>query len=260
MATLTFLGTASALPTSERTNTLLTLTSASAPGQGLLIDCGGSVYTRLVQAGIGPNELSDIFITHTHIDHIGSLPSLIESWRISGRTAPLRIWGLPEVLDVARRLIGIFDFELTLDSWSYDVRFSAVESGTRVRLGAFDALALRMDHAVPSAGLRLELPKGPIAYTCDTQPANAVLELARGARMLITECTFLQANRPFARMTKHSTAYETGEEAAQSGVEILALVHLGEGEGWNVESARAEAASVFSGTILFPHDLQTLDV
>jgi ribonuclease BN (tRNA processing enzyme) len=260
MATLSFLGTASALPTAERTNTVLAFTSQASPGQGLLVDCGGCVYTRLMQAGIGPNELSDLFITHAHIDHIGSLPSLLESWRIAGRTTPLRIWGLSEVLDVARRLVAVFDFELTLDHWSFPVSFSAVESGSRVRLGAFEARVLRMDHAVPSAGLRLELPKGPVAYTCDTQPASAVIELARGARMLITECTFLQANRDFARHTKHSTAFEAGQEAAQSGVELLALVHLGEGDGWSIESARAEASKSFAGTILIPQDLQTFDV
>jgi ribonuclease Z len=259
MATLHFLGTASALPTAERTNTLLAITGET-PGQGLLIDCGGCVYTRLQQAGIGANDLSDLFITHAHIDHIGNLPSLLESYRLGGRTTPLRIWGLPEVIEVARRLVAVFDFELTLDHWSFATTFHTVESAQRVRLGEMDARVLRMDHAVPSAGLRLELPSGPVAYTCDTQPAATVIELARGARVLITECTFLRGHEQLARMTKHSTAYEAGEEAAQSGVSILALVHLGEGEGWSAEEAQAQAGLAFSGRILLPHDLDTLQV
>ncbi len=259
MATLHFLGTASALPTTERANTLLAVTT-DAPGKGLLIDCGGCVYTRMRQAGIGPDALGDLFITHAHIDHIGSLPSLIESLRLGGRTAPLRIWALPEVLAVARRLLQLFEFELTLDRWPFEVSLHPVENGERLRLGDFDALALRMDHAVPSSGLRLALPKGPVAYTCDTQPAAAVLELARGARVLITECTFLREHEQLARMTKHSTALEAGQEAAESKVEILALVHLGEGDGWTSEAAQAQAGSAFAGTILMPRDLDTLEV
>jgi ribonuclease BN (tRNA processing enzyme) len=259
MATLHFLGTASALPTTKRTNTLLAITGETS-GHSLLIDCGGCVYTRLGQAGIEPNSLSDLFITHAHIDHIGSLPSLLESLRLGGRTAPLRIWGLPEVLDVALRMIAVFDFELTLERWTFATTFHPVENRQRVRLGDMDALVLRMDHAVPSAGLRLELPKGPVAYTCDTQPAAAVIELARGARVLITECTFLRGHEQLARMTKHSTAYEAGEEAMQSGVAILALVHLGEGEGWTAEEAQVQAGMAFSGRILLPHDLDTLEV
>jgi ribonuclease BN (tRNA processing enzyme) len=259
MATLHFLGAASALPTAERTNTLLAITEET-PGSGLLIDCGGAVYSQLRRAGIGPNDLSDLFITHAHIDHIGSLPSLLESYRLGGRTTPLRIWGLPETLNIARRLIAIFDFELTLDHWTFETSFHEVESGQRLKLGEFEALALRMDHAIPSAGVRLELPKGPVAYTSDTQPAAAVLELARGARVLITECTFLKGNEAWARMTKHSTAYEAGEEAAQSGVAILALVHLGEGEGWTAEEARKQAGMSFSGELLMPDDLDTLEV
>lgn len=259
MATLHFLGTASALPTAERTNTLLAFTG-QVPGQGLLVDCGGCVYMRLQQAGIAPNEISNLFITHAHIDHIGSLPSLLESWRIAGRTAPLGIWGLPEVLAVARALIGVYDFELTLDHWSFGVSFHEIGDGEHIKLGAFPAVARRMDHAVPSAGLRLDMPRGPVAYTCDTQPARPVLELARDARLFITECTFLRAHQEWARHTKHSTAFEAGEEAAKSRVEMLALVHLGEGEGWDIESARAEAAGAFSGPIIIPHDLDTLEV
>jgi ribonuclease Z len=259
MATLHFLGTASALPTAERTNTALAVTSET-PGRGVLIDCGGSVYERLNQAHIAPDALGDLFITHAHIDHIGSLPSLIEAWRLAGRSAALRIVAIPEVLAVARRLVGTFDFELTLDRWSFDVTFDPVENGHSLRLGEFDARALRMDHAIPSAGVRLELPRGPVAYTCDTQPAPAVLELARDARMMITECTFLHRYASQARFFKHSTAFEAGEEAGRSGVAMLGLVHVSEGEDWTTEEAQEEAARSFGGEVLIPHDLDTLEV
>ncbi len=258
MARLLFLGTAPALPTARRTNAILAITGEAENG-GLLIDCGGDVYGALLRAGLGPNDLGDLFITHAHIDHIGSLPSLIESYRLGGRSKPLRIFALPEVMAVARKLIAAFDFELELDNWTFDVTFHEIEHGEKLTLGGYKARILRMDHAVPTAGVRLELPLGPVAYTCDTQPNPALPELGRGARLLITESTFLRQHVEYARMTKHMTAYEAGQQAAACGVESLALVHIGEGED-TVEEARAEAAECFSGKVLTPSDGDALEV
>ena len=259
MARLLFLGTAAALPTARRTNSIIAVTGED-DKSGLLIDCGGDVYGALLRAGLGPNDLGDLFITHAHIDHIGSLPSLIESYRLGGRSKPLHIWALPEVMAVAHKLITAFDFELHLDNWTFDVSFHEVEHGEELILGGYKARILRMDHAVPSAGVRLELPRGPVAYTCDTQPNPALPELGRGARLLITESTFLRQHVEYARMTKHMTAYEAGQQATACGVESLALVHIGEGEGMAVEEARAEAATSFSGEVLIPADGDALDV
>jgi ribonuclease BN (tRNA processing enzyme) len=259
MARLMFLGTAAALPTARRTNAILAITGEAENG-GLLIDCGGDAYGALLRAGLGPDDLGDLFITHAHIDHIGSLPSLIESYRLGGRARPLHIWALPEVIAVARKLVTAFAFELHLDNWTYDVSFHEVEHGEELTLGGYKARVLRMDHAVPSAGVRLELPRGAVAYTSDTQPNPALPELGRGARLLITECTFLREHVEYARITKHLTAFEAGQQASACGVESLALVHIGEGEGMALDQARAEAAEVFAGEVLTPSDGDTLDV
>ncbi len=198
MARLIFLGTSAALPTAERTNALIAVIPDTQPA-GLLIDCGGDVYSALQRARLGPDAIGDLLITHAHIDHIGSLPSLIESLRLGGRTTPLRIYALPEVIEVARRIVQVFDYD----------------------------------------------------YTSDTQPTAAVQELAQGANTLISECTFLRGAEAAARVSKHTTAFEAGQEAAACGVERLALVHIG---GWPIAEARAEVAAAFSGEVLFPND------
>jgi ribonuclease BN (tRNA processing enzyme) len=161
---------------------------------------------------------------------------------------------------VARKLIAAFDFELTLDNWTYDVSFHELEHGEELTLGGYKARVMRMDHSVPSAGVRLDLPRGVITYTCDTQPTPALPELGRGARMLITESTFLREHAEYARMTKHMTAYEAGQQATACDVESLALVHIGEGDDSVLEQVRAEAASSFSGEVLTPSDGDALEV
>jgi len=42
-------------------------------GQNLLIDCGSDARHALDDLGYGPNDIHDLFITHYHADHIGSL-------------------------------------------------------------------------------------------------------------------------------------------------------------------------------------------
>jgi len=253
MARVIFLGTAAALPVADRSNTALAiLGDTEAPG--LLIDTGGDIYPALCRASLAQDELSDLFITHAHIDHIGSLPSLIESYRLGGRHAPLHVFGLPEVIETAHQIIEIFNYELTLDTWTFEVTYTAVEDGQRLTLGGMPATVARMDHTLPSAGLRLSLAGGDFAYTSDTQPTPAIQRLAQGARVFVTECTYLNDGANYARVSRHMTALEAGQHAAACGAETLALVHLGVAAGWTMEAACAEAAQAFAGTIIAPND------
>src|SRR5215469_4260165 len=188
MAQLIFLGTAAALPSAGRTNTSLAILPGPA-SNGLLIDCGGDVYGSLLRGGVRQDSISDLFITHAHIDHIGTLPSLLESLRLGGRRAPLHIWALPQVMAVVHALIQAYDFELTLDTWAYPVTFTEVGDGESITLAGTSAYTASMDHTVPTLGLRLELPGGVLAYTSDTQPNRHIGQLSQGATTLITECT-----------------------------------------------------------------------
>ena len=260
MTRLIFLGTAAALPTGARGNVALALLGdPSEPG--LLIDCGDGVYRALARAEASPDAIGDVFITHAHIDHLGGLPSLIESFRLAGRRRPLRIYALPETMAVARALVDAFAFELTLDRWSFEVSFTTVDEDTALRFLGAPARLYRMRHSIPSAGLRLELPGGVVAYTCDTEPTPAIVELGRQARLLITECTYLRKNEKYARMSKHMTACEAGQQAAACEAGTLALVHLGEAEGdWSQAEASAEAAEAFSGPIIMPQDGDALEL
>lgn len=260
MISLSFLGTAAALPTGARGNVALALIGD--PSQpGLLIDCGDGVYRALERAGIGPDAIGDLYITHAHIDHIGGLPSLLESFRLAGRHRPLRVYALPETMKVARELVNVFAFELTLDNWSFEVNFNTIDEDAKLTFLGAPAQILRMSHAVPSAGIRIELPSGAFAYTCDTEPTPNILKLGRQARLFITECTFLQKNVSFARHSKHMTAIEAGQQAAACEVGTLALVHLGVAEeGWSQAEALSEASASFSGPIVIPQDGDRLEL
>jgi ribonuclease Z len=259
MARLVFLGTAAALPQADRANTMLALFSDETT-PGVLIDCGSGVYRALLRAKIGPDDIADLFITHAHIDHIGDLPALIESYRLGGRRTPLRIWAIPEVLRVAQRVVEVYSYELTLDTWTYPVSFHEVEEGREMTLGGIPTRAAHMPHTVPSAGVRFTLPGGDLTYTSDTQSAAEIERLGAGTAKLFTDCTFLYTGLKSARASRHMTALEAGQRASACGARTLALVHVGQGPDFTPEEIRVEVAREFAGRVIVPADGDELEV
>ena len=51
----------------------------------ILLDCGGGVYDRLVQSGRLPSDISHLFFTHLHTDHVGWNTMLVVSGGLEGK-------------------------------------------------------------------------------------------------------------------------------------------------------------------------------
>ena len=97
--------------------------------------------------------------------------------------------------------------------------WGALQRGESVTLGDGRTVAPGTVVGPPRPGRRVVL-------TGDTAPAAATVEAASGADVLVHEATFLHEERERARETRHSTAREAGEVAAEAGVRLLALTHL----------------------------------
>lgn len=84
-----FLGTSDGHPSPDRHHASLLLKFADAT---LLLDCGEPCSHTLKHAGVDFNSIDAVFVTHTHSDHVGGLPMLIQSMWLEQRTRPLPIW------------------------------------------------------------------------------------------------------------------------------------------------------------------------
>ncbi len=69
-------------------------------------------------------------------------------------------------------------------------------------------------------------PGRKIVYSGDTKPSKKVVDLARGADVLIHDCTLDESHSTLAARFGHSTAGDAARVARQAGVEVLFLVHL----------------------------------
>ena len=110
-----FLGTGSMAPTKERNHNGILLRHGS---EGILLDCGEGTQRQLKIAGIRPNQISKILITHWHGDHSLGLPGLVQTLGMSEYNRNLRIFGPKGTKEKIELLKRVFIAEERL---KYDV-------------------------------------------------------------------------------------------------------------------------------------------
>lgn len=69
-------------------------------------------------------------------------------------------------------------------------------------------------------------PGDTFAYIVDTRPCPEAIELARNAKVLLCESTYLDDMRQMAYEYKHMTAKQAAEIAKEAGVKMLILTHF----------------------------------
>lgn len=164
-----------------------------------LLDCGATAMVAMRRFAVDPAKIDRILISHLHGDHFGGLPFLLlEAQYVSRRSRPLLIAGPPGI----RRRLRQCQEVLFPGSSTLELRFPLeiveLEAGQKARLGAVEATPFDVVHpsGAPSFALRLKVDGCTIAFSGDTAWTNALIEVARGADLFITECYAYEAGPP----------------------------------------------------------------
>lgn len=251
MSQLIILGSSNAVPGLDHENTHMILADEAGL---ILIDCPGNPVTRIRQAGLDPLDLEHLILTHFHPDHISGAPSLLmQSWLI-GRKKSLHVYGLSYTLDRFLTMMELYEWQ----SWPglYPVNFHEIpeiEFSPVLETESLRLIASPVNHIVPTIGLRFEFLKSQrtLAYSCDTEPCQAVVRLAHQADLLIHEATGLTSG--------HSSATQAGEIAAETSVNRLVLIHYETYTGVKRQALLDAAQKTFMGEVSLAEDFMRFE-
>ena len=216
--TIHLLGTGAAVSDTDRTTTMLAFEDG---GAFFLVDCGADAVRELMCADLDPAAVSAVVLTHEHPDHVSGFALLVEKLWLLGRRKPIPVYGPESALRVARTCFEAY----ATDRWEGlpDREMHTVEASAGALVfedDTFRVTATPVDHPVPTIGLRVEAASGAIAaYSADTAKDPAVVDLARGASVLVHEGT---GHLPGV----HASPEEAAETARDAGVDRLVLVHI----------------------------------
>ncbi|ELY98073.1 ribonuclease Z [Natrialba asiatica] len=144
---VTFLGTAGAIPTTERNPSSI---HVSRKGEGLLFDAGEGTQRQMMRFGTG-FSVSHLFVTHLHGDHVLGIPGLLQTMAFNDREAALAIH-TPR--GTRRQLKGLVN--ALNNRPSFPVRISEVGDGdVAYRAAEFEVRAFDTDHDTNSVGYAL---------------------------------------------------------------------------------------------------------
>lgn len=150
------LGTSSGKPTLRRNVSALAVVGE---GEWWLFDCGEGAQMQIARAGLSPQKLVGIFISHLHGDHFNGLVGLLSSMALDNREKELTLVapvGVREFLDVAARLkICYVNFPLNLLEFN-ERSFADKAEKLVYESPRFTAVTRPLDHRIFALGFRLE--------------------------------------------------------------------------------------------------------
>jgi ribonuclease BN (tRNA processing enzyme) len=156
-------------------------------------------------------RIRHVFLTHTHLDHIASLPIFLENVSDDSTRCPT-IHGLPEVLDVVCRDVlndRLFpDFVRLSRDGPALLKLQPISPFHPICLEGLCLQAVPLNHVVPTVGYVIDDGKAAIAIVTDTGPSDAIWELCNrtpSLRAVFLEVTFPESMTWLADASKHLT-------------------------------------------------------
>ena len=158
------------------------------PG-AFLFDCGATTLIALKKLGIDPKGLGLVLVSHLHGDHIAGLPFLFLEYQfLTPREGPLFVAGPPGIRDRIEGLFHLMYPDVAAMERRFQVEYVELEAGRWKKLQAVEVLPLHVHHQPNSYGYKVRVEEKVIAYSGDTAWTEALVELADGADLFISEC------------------------------------------------------------------------
>jgi len=210
-------------------------------GFHMWMDAGTGTFARLQQQ-VPVGDIGSVLISHGHADHfIDMIPAFYA--RHYGRlgSSGLPCYSPEGFMDLAALLVSENGRNVLAEAFA----FTHVTDGETFDIGPFRVTAFEMTHiGVYSLGYRIEAGGVTLAYTGDTGPCDAAIDVAKGSDLFLCEATY-QNDSTLTYF--HLSAAQAAEHAARAGAGRLLLTHVT--PDLNSDVSRQQAAEIFDGTV-----------
>lgn len=207
----------------------------------ILLDLGSGALGPL-HDHVDPLNVDAVFLSHLHPDHCSDMTGyyVMRKYHPSGPQPRIPVYGPHGTAGRLAQAYGLpkqpgmseeFDF------FEYDDQ--------PIRLGPLRVEVARVTHPIPAFAVKVTAGNAALVYSGDTGPCLALVELAKGADLLLAEASFLEgADNPEGM---HLTGRQAGQAAAESRAGRLVLTHIP--PWYDTQLAQGEARQVFHGRI-----------
>lgn len=259
----------------------------------LLFDTGRGVTGQLLKAGLLPQQVQPVFITHHHYDHIGNLGDfLLTAWH-NGHPGPLDVYGPPGTAAIIQTLLTQvyardIAFARFFNSEGRDiqelVRGHDVTPGLVCEQGAWRVWAEAVDHGNsaglawevwPCLGYRVEAAGKVVAISGDTIACQGLDRLAQDADLLVQCCYLAEAEITLLPTSLPPVAGgpggvgggqiiassgQAGQIAARNRVKRLVLTHIRPKAEALLQAMLEDVRRTYEGPVHLGHDLMVIEV
>lgn len=201
----------------------------------------------LVDAGTGVGDLAiedlakidHIFVTHSHLDHVLSIPLLADTV-LGLRKAPLTVYATSETWKILKDHLFNWkiwpDFTVIPNEQTPVLIHSEVSIGQTVNLNGRMFTPIPANHTVPAVGYHINSGTGSLVFTGDTTSCDELWDAVNSIdnlRYLIIETAFGDKEISLARVSKHLSPLLLSDgldKLNRPDVQVL-ITHLKPGEG-----------------------------
>jgi ribonuclease BN (tRNA processing enzyme) len=178
-------------------------------------------------------RVRNVFLTHSHIDHIGSLPIFVDNVYQGGLDC-VTVHASREVIDCLKR--DVFNDRVWPDFIRLSTpeapffKLSILEAYRPVEVDGLRFTPVPVDHVVPTFGFVIESPTSAVVVASDTGPTTELWERANATpnlKAVFLEASFPEALAPLAQVSKHLTPKQFAQEVEKLSCRPAVIaVHL----------------------------------
>lgn len=219
---LHFLGTGDAFGSGGRLQSCLYVEAA---GHAVLVDCGATSMVALRRAGLDPNTIEAVLLTHLHGDHFGGLPFfLLDAQLVSHRSSPLTVMGPPGTTQRLDQSLEVNFPGAARARRGFSLNVIEMSAGTASLFGNLSVTPFEVVHPSGAPAFALRIVGGGKVLTCsgDTEWTDTLVAAAYNADLFVCEC--YTAGHP---VPVHMEADILRAKVGCTGAKRVIVVHMG---------------------------------